>query len=112
MKTDFDTLWGNTTNKQCPLSDEQVESMIARAKSQTPTVDAVTGPLQRPFRWWLAPLAVAAGLAVVLIPIRSNNLQAAVPQVNYHGQQVRFVCNSSCDAETVIGSLNSYLVKS
>ena len=50
MKTDFDTLWGNTTNKQCPLSDEQVESMIARAKSQTPTVDAVTGPLQRPFR--------------------------------------------------------------
>ena len=113
MKTDFDTLWENTTYTRCPLTDEQMEGMIARAQTQTPSVEEVTQPPHRPFRWWLAPLAVAAGLAIILIPVRQTTLYAAGPQqVDYHGQQVRFVCNSGCDVETVIGSLNSYLVKS
>lgn len=112
MNTDFDTLWKTRNETHCPLSDQQLSEMIDRAKSQEPHADFLVLPSRHPFRRWMASLAAAAGLAILIIPTTMMNAQAAVPQqIDYHGQQVKFICNNRCNAENVIQSLDSYIQK-
>ena len=113
MNKDFDTLWETGINDRCPLSDQQLAEMIAHAKEQPSQTGTMTYREQHPFRPWLAPLAVAAGLTLLIIPTTMKNAHAAVPQsVVYQGQQVKFICNNRCDANSVVESLDAYLLKS
>ncbi len=111
MNKDFDTLWKRGIETRCPLSDRQLAEMVAQAKEQTPQTDTVTRRERHPFRTWLAPLAVAAGLALFVIPT-TKDMDAAVPHnVDYQGQQVKFICNNRCDASGVMESLDAYIMK-
>ncbi len=114
MKIEFDTLWGTKNETPCPLSDQQLESMIAHAKEQhlereQITINHKTTSTNR----WVVSLAVAAGLAILIIPIKLMDAHAASPsQIDYRGQQVKFICNNRCDAVSVIESLDAFIKKS
>ena len=113
MNIDIDTLWKTGIETRCPLSDQQLSEMVTHAKEHPKQAVTVTYHERLPFRQWLAPLAVAAGLALLIIPTTMKNAHATVPSsVDYQGQQVKFICNNRCDAGSVIELLDAYIVKS
>ena len=110
---DFDTFWRTGIGARCPLSERQLAEMVAHAKEQPSQASTATYRGRHPFWSWLAPVAVAAGLAILIIPVTVMNVRADAPRsIDYQGQQVKFICNNRCDAGSVMESLDAYIMKS
>ena len=120
MNMDFDTLWDTKNEARCPLTNQQLESMIARAREQSGTQWSATDASmvkqvsltagQSASKRWVLPFAAAACLILMVFPLARKNVYGAVPHtIDYQGQQVKFICNNQCDASSVIESLDAFI---
>ncbi len=107
MNNEFDILWEKSQSVRCPLSDETVEMMVAKAMQRSSELK----PLKHhriPRRPWLVATAVAAASAAVVVPVAMTH-QIAPKQVDYNGQSVSFIGNNGCEADSIINALDTYL---
>ncbi len=111
MNTDFDTLWKESRETPCPLTDEQLENMIVRAMEEPPSVEPLPMvKVRRLFRPWLIGVAVAAALVALIVPI-STRFQTSPKRIDYKGQSVSFITNNNCEVDSVINALNIYIAQ-
>lgn len=115
--TDFDNQWQRRARRlaasECPLSDDQMAALIARAKLATPAV----GCTPHPYRGWLhakaaAPVAAAACLALIAIPLTTSHQSDSDSIVTHRGVQVYFACNNHCSADHVLNALDAKILHS
>ena len=109
MNTDFETLWVSKHEEHCPLTDEQMDSMIARAMKEPASMEPVKFK-PRHTRRWLIPVGAVAAVAAMVITVSLHH-HATPKQVEYNGQSVKFISNNNCSAENVIDALNLYIEK-
>lgn len=113
-KKTFDELWQKQTTVglgcRCPLKEGELEAMVQKAILSTPMAEEKPAAVRRPFaNRLIAPLGIAAAVALILIPINRKSYAASIPTVKYGDQSIRFVCNHECAPDGVIGSFNSFV---
>lgn len=106
---DFETLWETRHEGSCPLTVNQMETMIVRAMEQPASVEPVKFRPRHAHRW-LIPVGAVAAVTAMVIPVTLHH-QATPKQVEYNGQSVKFISNNNCSAENVIDALNHYIEK-
>ena len=88
-----------------------MQVMIDKAMTLQPSVGTFAQPRRSKAVNWLAPLAVAASLALIMWPSMQTEVAPKPTRVAYGGQDVLFICNSHCEVTNVISSLDDYLQK-
>ncbi|MBR1550321.1 MAG: hypothetical protein IJ634_06750 [Bacteroidales bacterium] len=115
MSKDFDNtleqLRRQRQESRCPMGDEELERKARQAwQADAPRAQgAVVFPVARRRSLYSWP-AVAAGMALVLVPL---GLRASsgngLDTVTVDGQQVYFACNNACSSTGTIAMLDEYI---
>ncbi|MBR1833901.1 MAG: hypothetical protein IJ785_00090 [Bacteroidales bacterium] len=117
MEKDFDELWNEclrtAQKKQCPIPDDRLEQMIARAIQQPQPLPADTPASNKPtVSLWRKPWfrAAAAILLLILIPatlIHRQHIDTAT--IAYGGQSLHFRSNTDCNPAKVVDLVVKYI---
>lgn len=112
MYTDFDSLWQQRAQQMehcsCPIPDQRWHDMVSKALA-TPDTKHVRHPVWKRISAYATMAAACVTLLVVGVKLLPHSSHPT--SVSYGDQSVRFICNNSCNAQSLIAYFDSYIGK-